>query len=86
MYGIEERTKNLLSFDDTVLKLQSMNIFLTIETFKENEGKILSELEEVRKIKSEFDRYVPHSVFNEFKEQQAGIAANQDKKIEQLYG
>jgi hypothetical protein len=33
MYGIEEKTKNMFAFEDTVAKLEAMNKFVTIQQF-----------------------------------------------------
>lgn len=68
MYAIEEKTKNMFSFEDTVDKLEALDIFLTFKGFRESEVKIMTEIDEVKKIKDEFERYVPQSIFKEFKE------------------
>ena len=39
MYGIEEKTKNMFAFEDTVSKLQALNLFVTVKAFNDNEVK-----------------------------------------------
>ena len=51
MYAIEEKTKNMFSFDDTVSKLEGLNLFITASSFSELENKFQSELDEVKQIK-----------------------------------
>ena len=51
MYGIEEKTKNMCSFEDTVTKLKDLDIFMSMDGFRENEAKWQGELDEVKKIK-----------------------------------
>lgn len=40
MYAIEEKTKNMYSFQDTVDRLLGLEKFLTVENFKESESKL----------------------------------------------
>jgi len=39
MYGIEEKTKNMFSFEDTVTKLENLDVFVTKKAFKDSEIK-----------------------------------------------
>ena len=68
MYGIEEKTKNMFGFDETVEKLELLGKFTTVEAFRESEAKLREEMAEVSKIKDEFERYVPKSSFDVFRE------------------
>lgn len=34
MYGIEEKTKNMFTFEDTVVKLEALDKFMTVSTYK----------------------------------------------------
>lgn len=45
MYGIEEKTKNMFTFDDTVSKLENLNKFLTVKSFSECERQMKEEIE-----------------------------------------
>jgi hypothetical protein len=68
MYGIEEKTKNMFAFEDTVSKLEALNKFVTLAQFKEAESQLKEEIDESKKIKDEFERYVPNTTFDAFKE------------------
>ncbi len=55
---------------------------MTVKSFNEWDEKLHHEIDEVKKIKGEFERYVPNSVFSEFKERQAVLQTLQEKKNE----
>lgn len=52
MYSIEEKTKNMYSFEDTVRKLEGLEKFMTVSSYKDNESKMMAEIDEVKKIKN----------------------------------
>ena len=40
MYSIEEKTKDMFSFEDTVRRLSALELFMTSEAFKEMDSRI----------------------------------------------
>jgi hypothetical protein len=54
MYGIEEKTKNMFAFEDTVSKLEALDKFVTIKQFKEAESQLKEEIDDAKKIRREF--------------------------------
>lgn len=40
MYGIEEKTKNMFAFEDTVSKLEALDKFVSAKQFKETESQL----------------------------------------------
>ena len=51
MYGIEEKTKDIFGFTETVEKLELLGRFTTVKEFKESESKLREELVELSKIR-----------------------------------
>ena len=44
MYAIEEKTKNMFSFEDTVIKLDGLNKFITVKAYEQRESKMLAQI------------------------------------------
>ena len=68
MYGIEEKTKNMFAFEDTVSKLQALDKFVTLNQFKETTLNIKEEIQQAKNIKKQFERFVQNTAFDAYKE------------------
>lgn len=84
MYGIEEKTKNMFAFEDTVSKLEALDKFVTNKQFKETESQLKDQIDDARKISKEFERYVTNATFDAYKESNSSSHADRDAKIKSL--
>ena len=71
MYGIEEKTKNMFDFTETVRRLEELDKFVLITAFEENKNEIHSRIDNVWRLKEEFERSLPHIDFENYKREQS---------------
>jgi hypothetical protein len=70
MYAIEEKTRNMFDFEETVRRIENMNKFVLLDDFNDQNALIQAQFDQVWKLKEDFDRYLLNSNFDKYKMEQ----------------
>ena len=67
MYEVQEKTKNMFDFDETVRRLELLDKFVLVSKFDSNRTEVKEEFDRLWKLREEFDRYVTGVAFGKYK-------------------